>query len=38
MNHKYETLIWWSEQDQLFLAKTLELLGCMAHGETREEA
>lgn len=38
MNHKYETVIWRSEEDQLFLAKTPELAVCMAHGETREEA
>ncbi|HEX8234993.1 MAG TPA: type II toxin-antitoxin system HicB family antitoxin [Abditibacteriaceae bacterium] len=38
MNHKYETVIWWSEEDQLFLAKAPELPGCMAHGETRDEA
>jgi predicted RNase H-like HicB family nuclease len=38
MNHKYEVVIWWSEDDQLFLAKAPELPGCMAHGETREQA
>ncbi len=35
--HKYEVVIWWSEEDQLFLAKAPEL-GCTVHGETREAA
>ena len=37
--HKYEIVIWWSDEDQLFLAKAPELgSGCMAHGHTTEEA
>ncbi|WP_373478456.1 type II toxin-antitoxin system HicB family antitoxin [Geminocystis sp.] len=36
--YKYEIIINWSEQDQVFIAKVPELLGCMAHGKTQEEA
>jgi predicted RNase H-like HicB family nuclease len=35
---KYEIIIYWSEDDQSFLAEVPELPGCMADGETREEA
>jgi predicted RNase H-like HicB family nuclease len=34
----YSIIIFWSEEDEAFLAKVTELPGCMAHGETREEA
>ncbi len=36
--HKYEIVIWWSEEDQLYLAKAPELPGCVVHGQTPEEA
>jgi predicted RNase H-like HicB family nuclease len=35
---KYEMIICWSEQDKAFLVEVPELPGCMADGETREEA
>jgi predicted RNase H-like HicB family nuclease len=35
---KYEVIIYWSEEDQLFVAKVPELSGCMADGSTYEEA
>lgn len=35
---KYEMIIYWSERDQAFLVEVPELPGCMADGETREEA
>ena len=35
---KYETIIYWSEEDQAFLAEVPELSGCMAHGDTHESA
>jgi predicted RNase H-like HicB family nuclease len=35
---KYETIIFWSEEDQAYLAEVPELPGCMAHGETYESA
>lgn len=36
--HKYETIIYWSEEDQLFIANVQELPGCMAHGASPDEA
>lgn len=35
---KYEIIIYWSNEDQVFVAEVPELSGCMAHGETEEEA
>ena len=35
---KYETIIFWSDEDQAYLADVPELPGCMAHGETYESA
>jgi len=35
---KYEVVIWWSNEDQLYLAKAPELPGCMVHGTSPEEA
>ncbi len=37
MEH-YEIIIYWSGQDQVFIAEVPELPGCMAHGGTHEEA
>ena len=36
--HKYEIIIYWSKEDQVFVAEVPELPGCMAHGDTQEEA
>jgi predicted RNase H-like HicB family nuclease len=36
--YKYETIIYWSEEDQSFIADVPELPGCMAHGSTPDEA
>ncbi len=36
--HKYETIIYWSDEDQAFVAEIPELPGCMAHGASPEEA
>ncbi|MBD3308022.1 type II toxin-antitoxin system HicB family antitoxin [candidate division KSB3 bacterium] len=33
---KYEIIIYWSEEDQAFIAEVPELPGCMAHGDTQE--
>ena len=38
MMFKYETIIYWSEADQAYLAEVPELPGCMAHGATYETA
>jgi predicted RNase H-like HicB family nuclease len=35
---KYEVIIYWSEEDQLFIAEVPELAGCAADGSTYEEA
>jgi predicted RNase H-like HicB family nuclease len=37
MNH-YEIIIYWSDQDQAYLAEVPELSGCMAHGDSYEKA
>jgi predicted RNase H-like HicB family nuclease len=36
--YKYETIIYWSNEDQAFIADVPELPGCMAHGPTPNEA
>jgi len=36
--HKYEIIIYWSNEDQVFIAEVPELPGCMAHGSTQEAA
>ncbi len=36
--NKYEVIIYWSEEDQLFVAEVPELPGCSAHGATHEAA
>jgi len=35
---KYETIIYWSEEDEAYLAEVPELPGCMAHGNSYESA
>jgi predicted RNase H-like HicB family nuclease len=37
-NLKYEITIYWSETDEIFIAEVPELAGCMADGETYDEA
>lgn len=36
--HKYEIIIYWSEEDQAFVAEVPELPGCAAHGDTPDSA
>ena len=36
--YKYEVIIYWSDEDQVFIAELPELPGCMAHGEIQELA
>ncbi|HAM55241.1 MAG TPA: hypothetical protein DCQ64_07470 [Candidatus Rokubacteria bacterium] len=36
--NKYEVIIYWSEEDQVFVAEVPELPGCAAHGPTQEAA
>jgi predicted RNase H-like HicB family nuclease len=34
----HSVLLYWSDEDEVFIADALELPGCMAHGDSREEA
>ena len=36
--HKYERIIYWSEQDKKFIVEVPELAGCIADGSTAVEA
>jgi predicted RNase H-like HicB family nuclease len=38
MTTRYEIIIFWSEEDQAFIAEVPELPGCMADGQTYQEA
>jgi len=35
--HKYETIIYWSDDDEAFIAEVPELPGCVAHGKSPDE-
>jgi predicted RNase H-like HicB family nuclease len=35
---RYAIIIFWSDEDKTFIADVPELPGCMAHGNTQEEA
>jgi predicted RNase H-like HicB family nuclease len=36
--YKYEIIMYWSNEDDAFVAEVPELPGCMAHGNTKEDA
>lgn len=36
--YKYEIIIYWSDEDQAFLAEVPELPGCKAHGDSPDQA
>ena len=38
MDSKYEIIIYWSKEDQAYIAEVPELAGCMADGETYQDA
>ncbi len=35
---KYEIIIYWSDEDKVYIADVPELPGCSAHGQTYDEA
>ena len=35
---RYEIILYWSNEDQAFVAEAPELPGCMAHGDDQETA
>jgi predicted RNase H-like HicB family nuclease len=36
--YKYEIIIHWSKEDNIFIAEVPELPGCLAHGNSYDEA
>jgi len=38
VTHRYEIIIYWSNDDQACIAEVPELPGCIAHGETPDRA
>ncbi|HEY9671889.1 MAG TPA: type II toxin-antitoxin system HicB family antitoxin [Waterburya sp.] len=38
MTLRYKIILYWSEEDQAFIAEVPELPGCTADGETYQEA
>ena len=34
--YKYEIILYWSNEDDAFVAEVPELPGCMAHGDTQK--
>jgi predicted RNase H-like HicB family nuclease len=36
--NKYEVIIYWSEEDETFVAEVPQLPGCAAHGSSQEAA
>ena len=36
--HRYEIIIYWSNEDGVFVAEAPELPGCAAHGDSQEKA
>lgn len=38
MIDKYEIILYWSTEDNAFVAEVPELPGCMAHGDSQESA
>ena len=35
---KYEVIIFWDKEDEIFVAEVPELPGCIAHGSSKAEA
>ncbi|OLD28038.1 MAG: hypothetical protein AUJ04_02545 [Acidobacteria bacterium 13_1_40CM_3_55_6] len=36
--HRYEIIIYWSNEDETYVAEVPELPGCLAHGDNYESA
>ena len=36
--YKFEIILYWSNEDQVFVAEVPELPGCTAHGDSQEAA
>ena len=36
--YKYEIILYWSNEDEAFIAEVPELPGCMAHGDSQQAA
>jgi predicted RNase H-like HicB family nuclease len=36
--YRYEIILYWSADDAAFIAEVPELPGCMAHGDTQDDA
>jgi predicted RNase H-like HicB family nuclease len=36
--NKYESIITWDQEDEIFVVEVPELAGCKAHGTTKREA
>lgn len=36
--HRYEIIVFWSNEDEAFIAEVPELPGCKAHGDSQKEA
>jgi predicted RNase H-like HicB family nuclease len=36
--NRYEIIIYWSAEDEAYVAEVPELPGCMAHGDSHEDA
>ncbi len=36
--NKYEIIIYWSNEDNVFVAEIPELKGCIAHGDSQDAA